>query len=342
MSGLTRCPCLRPALLMLALLLAAGCSPYKVAGDQLIRFGEKQILPWALADHDVTVACKAAEAFTAPTLAFTRVGSDVDRTAVLLYAGDGMCAEQDAWAAELDYLRAMHQQRPDAAADARQRQKRAHLVAARRHYHAWQHFVAAYGELREGQCPKRFRNDFDETVFLVGLIAGVQAVINDAQTAQAIGVPRDIAPLAAHLSTCLDNEKWWYAPLSLQAALWAILPPLAPEGVEPMQLLEQNATRGAARGVRLGHVVWALSAHSSGDTATTRRALRDFARQADVAAREPGHRLLDRFAETVMLGLSDRIWTEATGARTPVGGLGSFPDDPRQVADDIQDLLQPD
>lgn len=330
---------LRLPLLLLAALAVAGCSPYKLVGDQVMRFGEKAIMPAALADDDPDIACKAAEAFTAATLSFDGVGTDVRRMAVLLYTADGVCAEGDAFEAELDYLRGLAQRDPARAADARIRQKRAHELAARRQYRAWQQFVATYGDLQEGQCPKRFRDTFDETVFLVGLVAGVQAVLNDAQVGQAVGVPRDIAPRAAHLSVCLDADKWWNVPLSIRAALWAILPAAAPEGVEPMALLEQNARAGAAQGVRLGHVVWAMSAHSSGDAATARRAIRDFAAQKPGQI-DPEHRLLDRIAEGVMLALSDRIWTEATGVRTPVGGLGTFPDDPPAApAADIDDLL---
>lgn len=335
----TRMYCLlRPTAAVLACALLAGCSPYKFVGDQVMRFGEEAAVPAGLAGDDAVIACHAAEAFTAATISLEGVGTDVDRIAVLLYTATGVCAEGDAFAAELEFLRGLQQRDTVMAADARIRQKRMHELAARRQYKAWQRFVAVYGDLKEGQCPKKFRNNFDETVFLVGLVAGVQAVLNDAQIGQAVGVPRDIAPRAAHMSVCLDSEKWWNLPLSIQAALWAVLPPMAPEGVNPMALLEQNARQGAARGVRLGHVVWALSAHSSGDGETAKRAIRDF------AASRPGslnreYRLLDRIAEGAILGLSDRIWTEATGVRTPMGGLGTFPDDPVPPRVDIDDLL---
>ena len=42
-----------------------------------------------------------------------------------------------------------------------------------------------------------------------------------------------------------------------------------------------------------------------------------------------------------MQAISDRLWTEATGKRTPLGKAGSFWDDPAKVLDsiDIDDLL---
>ena len=51
--------------------------------------------------------------------------------------------------------------------------------------------------------------------------------------------------------------------------------------------------------------------------------------------------MLDVVATQQVLAVSDRLWTEATGSRTPVGGLGTFWDDvaPEAEALDIDDLL---
>lgn len=326
--------------LTLLLALLSGCSPYRFVGNQVMLFAEKAGVPTVLANDDADMACKAAHAFAAAALSFEAVGSDVDPMAVLILTANGICAEARAYEAERDYLRALSQARIHEGADARIRQKRLHELAARRQYLAWQRLVAIHGDLREGQCP-RFRSDYDELVFLVGIIAGLQSVLNDAQVLQAVGVPRDIAPLAAHMTACLDSAKWWELPLSIRAAFWSILPSSGPEGADPMALLEENAHRGAERGVRLAHVVWALVAYGRGDAALTRRAVRDFVASPPAPAGHP-HRMLDRIAENVILGLSDRIWTEATGTRTPTGGLGSFPDDPPRVpVPDIGDLLAP-
>ena len=52
--------------------------------------------------------------------------------------------------------------------------------------------------------------------------------------------------------------------------------------------------------------------------------------------------LLDIVATQQVLAVSDRLWTEATGSRTPIGGLGTFWDDasPAEEALDINDLLE--
>ena len=53
------------------------------------------------------------------------------------------------------------------------------------------------------------------------------------------------------------------------------------------------------------------------------------------------YRMLDVVATQQVLAVSDRLWTEGTGSRTPVGGLGTFWDDksPAEEALDIDDLL---
>lgn len=328
----------RACTLLVCALLAAGCSPYKFAGDQLFKFGEKAIMPHELAGTDLGIGCRAATAFTAPGMAFERVGTDINQMSVLLLVTAGVCTELSALEHELTYLRAAHAQNPLMAQDARIAQKRAHALAARRQYAGYLRFMKHYKNPAEGRCPK-LKTEFDELVFMVGLLGGVQAVINDAQAGQFNSVPRDIAPLVGHLSNCLDSEKWWDLPLAVRAAMWSILPMLAPEGVEPMKILEQVAHRGERDGVRLGHLVWAMTAYASGDQATTRRALRDFAASTPRYTQNAQYRILDTIAGDVMLSVSDRMWSEAVGHRTPMGALGTFWDD-RPVQADISDLLK--
>ncbi|MFZ5757140.1 MAG: hypothetical protein ACOY3X_09570 [Pseudomonadota bacterium] len=324
--------------LMLAALLAAGCSPYKFAGDQIMKLGKKVIVPHELAGSDLGIGCRAATAWAAPGMAFERVGTDVNQMSVLLLVTAGVCTEVDAVEYELAYLRAAHAQNPLAAQDARAEQKRAHALAARRQYDGYLRFMKHYRNPAEGKCPK-LRTDFDELVFLVGLLGGVQAVINDAQASQTVNVPRDIAPLVGHLSECVDSDKWWDLPLAVRAAMWSILPMLAPPDVEPAKILEEVAHRGEREGVRLGHVVWAMSAWSGGDKATTRRAIRDFAQAGTRFTPNQEYRILDTIAGEIMLTISDRMWTEAVGHRTPMNGLGTFWDDTPAILPNVDDLL---
>lgn len=196
-----------------------------------------------------------------------------------------------------------------------------------------------YGDLPEGKCPK-YRNEFDELVYIVGLLSGVQAMINDAQANQFLNISRDIAPKTIYQARCINGRKWWDLPDAMQAALWQVAPMLAPAELKetPMATLQRVAARGKQDGVRLGHVVWAMAAVNSGDYAAARIALRDFA--AIDASWQPDaqYRILDVIAGEIMQAVSDRLWTEAVGHRTPMGALGTFWDEtPAKL--DIEDLL---
>jgi hypothetical protein len=327
------------ALLCAALAMLAACSPYKVAGDHLMRFSEKVIVPHELGGTDLGIGCQAVLSWTAPGIAFEQVGTDVRQIAVLLELTAGVCSEIRALDSELAFLRAMRAQQPYLAQDARIEQKRALAIAARRQYSAYRRFVAHYGAPTEGRCPA-FENDFDELVYMIGMLAGVQAMINDAQTGQFISVPRDIAPAITHMVNCIDGEKWWDIPNGVRAAIWHTIPLFAPPDVNAMEIMERVAERGERDGVRLGHVIWAMASVNSGDTANAKRAIRDFSSPPADFMANPKYRMLDTVAADILLAVSDRIWTEQAGHRTPVGGLGTFPDDPpKRAAGGIDDLL---
>jgi hypothetical protein len=330
---------LRLAFACLLLGALSACSPYKVAGDQLMKFSERVIVPHELSGTDLGIGCRAVLSWTAPGIAFENVGTDVNRIGILLLLTAGVCNEFNALESELTLLRAMRAQDPYTGLDARIAQKRALAVAARRQYASYQRFITQYGEPKEGHCPK-FRNDFDELVFMIGMLAGVQAMINDAQTGQFVSVPRDIAPAISHLVSCIDGEKWWDLPLGVRAAIWHTVPLLAPPDVDAMEILERVARRGEKDGVRLGHVIWALAALNGGDMATTKRAIREFAAAEGRFTQSEKYRILDVIAGEILLAVSDRIWTERAGYRTPMRALGTFPDDPPKfTAGGIDDLL---
>ncbi len=50
-------------------------------------------------------------------------------------------------------------------------------------------------------------------------------------------------------------------------------------------------------------------------------------------------RLLDRYATYLIRHESDRIWTQATGHRTPEGALGTFPEPPGKADPTVDDSL---
>lgn len=330
---------LRLALLASLLVVLQGCGIiYKTTGDVLINYGRAEMVPYLLMDDDVAMGCATGEALTPLLLSFESVGSNPDRLAPLVFTVAATCTESLALEQELRYSRALKEGRVAEAQDARTLQKRYLRVTAQRYHKAYLRTTAQYGEADNGQCP-RLRTDFDELVWLVGQIAGVQAVLNDGASDASLGVPRDIAAKVERGAACVDNEKWWGVPNGTRAALWSILPMFAPEGADPWREMDRSVRIGFEQGVRLPSALFAIAAHSVGDEQRVRRAIREFSKNDSHI--DQNYAMLDALAEFLITGISDRLWTEATGKRTPFGGLGTFWDDQRssQPAFDIDDLL---
>ena len=329
----------RLALVGGAILALQGCGViYKTTGDVLISFGRSEMLPYMLTFDDVRMACVTGEAQTPLLMAFERVGSHPEKLGAMVFTTAATCAEQIAIDAELRYMRAVKDGNVNEAQDARIEQKRWSAVAAQRQYTAYQNMKTAFGEQKEGECPK-LKTDFDELVWMIGNISGVQALLNDGASDGAVGVPRDLAAKVERNMKCLDNDKWWGVPRGTRAAVWNLLPMLAPPNVEPWKELEASAKAGFDGGVRLGSALYAMSAFSKGNDERMRKAIRDFA--ANDQNLDPEYAMMDAIAGFIITGISDREWTENTGKRTPIGGLGTFWDDAAKSgpAVNIDDLL---
>ena len=323
----------------IAILTLQGCGMiYKTTGDVLMGFGRSEMLPYMMADDDTRIACAAGEAQTPLLMAFERVGAHPDKLAVLMYVTASSCTDALAMEAELDYLRAVNQGNVAEAQDARILQKRYAAMSAKRQYYAYQRMVNVYDSKGDNQCPK-LKSDFDELVWMIGLVGGVQSLMNDGVADGTVGVPRDIAAKVERGAACLDNEKWWGVPRGVRASIWTLLPMLAPKNAQPWAELENSAKLGFQDGVRLGSAMYVLSAYSKGDNQRLRKAIRDFAANGD--NRDPEYLMMDAMAHSIIEGVSDRMWTEATGKRTPLGGLGTFWDDASKSKPsvNIDDLL---
>ncbi len=321
-------------LLSLAWFLSA-CSPVKMGGELAVKMTEEKTLPFMLQDDDVDMACASGETLTPVLRSIAVTGADPDQLAAMTYVTAAYCSEQRAFAAELRYLRAQHDNLIDDAEDARIVQKRESAIAARRQWAAYRdiehyfksHFHVAIG----GRCPS-FHRTYDELSFMVGMIAGVQAMGDDIQSQNQVGVPQDIAAKVERSMGCLDNSRWWGVPLAIRAAVWNMLPGATPPGADPWQSLVQAAKIGRARGVRLSYVVYALSAQTKGDDAHLRDALRMYAADSKNFSVDPKYRIFDAIAQAQIQNISDRYWTEHTGSRTPIGALGTFWDDKKNAA----------
>lgn len=324
------------------MLMLQGCGiVFKTTGDILASFGRQEMVPYMMGDDDARMACATGEAQTPLLMSFERVGSHPDKLAVLLYVSASGCTDALAQEEELRYLRAVRAGNVAEAQDARIAQKRYAAMSARRQLESYKRMMAVYNPPK-GECP-RLKSDFDELVWLIGNLGGVQALVNDGVADGVVGVPRDIAPGVERQAACLErdngNEQWWGAPRALRAAVWNLLPQLAPANAQPWKELENSAQIGLSQGVRLGSAVYAMSAYAKGDDARLREAIRDYANFEGTV--DPDWRQIDVIAGLLVQGISDRMWTEATGKRTPVSQLGTFWDESSSNSSDvdIDDLL---
>ncbi len=330
---------------VLSAALMSGCSQINKTGANIaLGFAENHLIPPVFKIDDVGMGCASGEALTPLMMATESLGADPHEIAVVLYASAGLCAEQRAFEYELSYLRASKANLIDQATDDRIMQKRMAELAARRQFEAYKN-LEAYFETRKKwvigtTCPK-FKRDFDEVVYMLGLITGVQAMVNDIAAQQVVGVPKDIAAKVERAMQCLDNNKWWGAPLATRATIWTLLPGAGDGKGDPWETIKQNMRVADRTGVRLPYALYAMAAQAKGDEALIRDALQQYAATKDAAV-NPNYRLVDAMARVIIENISDRYWTEKTGSRTPLGSLGKFWDDKAAEQDDgvqIDDLL---
>lgn len=313
---------------------------YKTTGDVMQGFSRGHTVPYLLESEDLAMGCAMSEA-TAPLLmSFGRVTSEPDQLAVMLYLSAGGCADEQARQHELEALAALRAMKAEEAEDAMIRQKRASGLAGERYLRGWQHHTAFYGAPGQGECPD-FDDEIDEFIYFAGLLSGLQALNAQIQSTSSIGVPMNIGSTVARATSCLENDKWWGAPLALRATVWAMLPGAQPEGEDAFERLAIADEQGEQAGVRLSHVFHAIAAMNKGDEQGLRAVIRAHADSLGNRPSDPQWRMVDKMSTQLMVAISDRMWMENTGHRTPMGRFGRFWDDqPEQVETmSLDDLL---
>ena len=332
------------AVAMLASSVLSGCSYVIKSGANIaLGFSENHIVPPILAMGDVDMICNSGNALTPAIMATKDMGADPTNMAVLLYAGAGMCAENQALENELRYLRASKAGQVTEAQDARIEQKRWAAVAAQRQYNAYQLFSerweTKYKYHLGESCPK-MRSDKDQLTYMLGLLSGLQAVTNDINSGGDVNVPKDIAGIVERSMVCLDNSKFWGVPNATRAVIWTLLPGADEGKPDPYVTLKQSMQIGEQKGVRLPHALYAVAAQASGDDNKIRDALRAYAEsRADDKPVNPDFRLFDAMAGVMIRGISDRYWTENTGVRTGDGGMSTFWDESGKTSSELEDLF---
>ena len=306
----------------------------KPTGDAITLLGEAHITPYLMTTDDLAAGCTGAEALSGMVMSIGRITEEPHELAVLLFLAAGGCEEERAFEEELAYLRFIRNQQPDMAQDALIMQKRHHVKAAKRYYQSWLQLIEFNkGKEIGGECPS-LEQEFDQLVWLVGVVSGLLALNNDILSGVGTGVPKNIAAQAERAIGCLDNRKWFGVPLALKAAVWSLLPGALPEGENAWERLEQADIIGETANIRLAHVFHVIAAYSKGDMERVRTVIKRHAEKIAESPANEQYKLLDVAATEAITRISDKMWTEAMGHRTPIGGLGTFWDE--NAADDIE------
>ena len=344
--------CQGMALAMTAVVTFSGCSHIIKSGANIaLRFSENHIVPPILAMDDADMACASGNALTPAIMSTKDMGADPTKMAVLLYASAGLCAETEALNSELRYLRAAKAGNVAEAQDARIEQKRWAAIAAQRQYAGYQLFAERWEtkyNFRLGDSCPTMKKDLDKTVYLLGMLSGLQAVTNDINSGGEVEVPKDIAAIVERGMACLDNEKFWGTPNATRAVIWQLLPGAEEGKPDPQQTLRDSMAIGERTGVRLPHALYAVAAQASGDPARIREALRAYGNSiGEGKAVNPDYRLVNTMAGMMVRSVADRYWTENTGVRMADGGYTTFwdetPDDGLgDFGDDLFEALEAD
>jgi hypothetical protein len=316
--------CLRnSSLALLALMLLAGCSAnpiYTTTGMVLSSYSEGEATPYVMQMSDPQMACALGEGVDPLLYSFSRVTEAPDSTGSLLMLLAANCSEVRTREAELDYLRADFAGEVPAAKDAREKAKRLNAETAKRRYIAYQRAMAAYDfdpAAEEFECPFLF-DEQEELTFLLGLLTGMQAIVNDANSGSMAGVPRNIAARAERAAECVDNEKWGGLPNAIRGLVWLLLPDTRPSlSPDPWAVLEDSSRLGVAKGIRASMAVEAVAAETFGRPEVLEDVVARFAEAEDTIVVWDEFRLVDEVARGVIQFSSDKHWAANYGYRTP-------------------------
>ena len=315
-----------------AAFLLSGCSQVIKGGASVaLGFAERHIVPPIIAMDDADMACASGNATTPLVMATKAMGADPAKMGVLLYTSAGICAENNSLNAELRYMRAAKANQIEEAKDARIEQKRWAEIAARRQYASYllfaEHYQTKYKVKLGEQCPD-MKTDLNKTIYLMGLLSGLQAVTNDINSGGSVNVPKDIAAVVERGMTCLDNEQFWGAPNAVRAAIWTLLPGADEGKPDPWQVMKNSAAIGEREGVRLPHALYVIASQATGGETKIRDALRTYGQSlGEDKPVNKTYRLVDAIARQMIQNASDRYWTEHTGMRTPEDGYDHFWDE---------------
>jgi hypothetical protein len=308
----------RPVLVALVLAMTVGCA------GAVDRFAVNRIVHQEGARvDDLGKACALGSSLSHALAALGTERRPPRMALIIAETTAGLCGELDSMEAELASVRArrnwraLGEHRVPEMRDARLLEMRLHADAAKRYYRAWGHMVEAFGPF-DGECA-RIR-ERDEITYLLGMVAGLRALLHDKAGGSTVGVPADVLGEVSRGARCLDNEEWWHAPGALEAAAWAVVPGSGPEGVDPWATMRAEAEAGDDSGIRVAWALYVLVAGNAGRRDDVEVGITGHAASLASTPADGDWLLLDEYALRVTGHESDLIWTEERGHRTETFG----------------------
>ncbi|MCG8668840.1 MAG: hypothetical protein MI867_05460 [Pseudomonadales bacterium] len=328
--------------LALAILGTYGCSQHIVrdtAASGLVSFGNNYVTPWFVASEDTDIMCAMGEGMSG--LAYP-MGPNVDPMIPMLALASGTCAYEKGLEEELRSIRALRRNDIEAAQDARTQQKRWTRLAAQRQYEGYKAAVRAFGKPGES-CPE-FKDDNEEMSYMFGLFVGLQAFQLDLTSGGNVGVPTNIVPGVMKGIQCIDSDKFWGVPNAVLASMDIMKLSIGGESKaldDAYARLEQASAVGKAQRVRIVQMLEAIVYQSQGKHEKTKALIKEHAALKKAEPADPKLNLIDEIATRGIRFVSDKMWTENTGQRTPYQQLGMFWDDKPTLDQglDIDELL---
>lgn len=323
-------------------ILFGGCSQHfmrDTVASGMVDFNNDYATPWFMGSQDTDLSCAMGEGMSGMIFP---MGPNVDPIIPMLTLSSGLCALEKSQEEELRYIRALRADDVSNAQDARIMQQRWLSLAAQRQYFGYQAMVRSFGE-PSGECPN-FSDEAEERSYLFGLLVGLQAFQADFSSGSEAGVPTDIPAKVMAGIKCVDNEKFWGIPQGIKATTDIMMAGIDGNKTalaDGYARLNQAAKIGEKQGVRMVNVMQAQVYIMQNKPEKVKQVIRDHVASIKRTASNPDYRLLDMMATRNLRGISDKLWTKATGKRTPFGKLGTFWDDKSQSSEglDIDDIL---
>lgn len=315
-----------------SILFMVGCA------NKIDRFAIDNVLKKGMQEPDIQKGCALGEAMSFPLKSLTK--NSPNKAMVVAETTAALCAELTAYA--LDKEAAVqnmtipyeHPNRIAIITDTRINAERTHALAAQRFYNAFTYLEAEYGPLGEA-CPKIASKD--ESIFVVGIVAGTLSVLHDKASRNRVGIPMDMLNRIARSASCVSNEDWWYTPMAIQGSIWATIPGSGPQDIDPWEHLQLAAEKGAPTGVRVGWAMHNLIAENAGKTEQLILGVNGHLESLSTHAQNKEWAFLDAYGLFISEHKHDLYWINEKGHRAP--SFGDWPKAEENIDTSDDDLF---